>query len=118
MSTKSDLLLLQERVIKFRDERNWRQFHKPKDVAISLLVESSELLDIFKWKNEEEISEYIQTNKQDISDELMDVLYHVLLLTADLKINIVDEFERKMLVNENKYPVEKSKGKNKKYTEL
>lgn len=118
MSTESDLLLLQQRVIKFRDDRNWKQFHNPKDVAISLLVEASELLDVFKWKNEKEISSFIATNKQDITNEIMDVLYHVLLLSADLKINIVDEFERKMKINEDKYPLEKSKGSNKKYTEL
>lgn len=118
MSTESDLLLLQQRVIKFRDDRNWKQFHNPKDVAISLLVEASELLDVFKWKNEKEISSFIASNKQDITNEIMDVLYHVLLLSADMKINIVDEFERKMKINEDKYPLEKSKGSNKKYTEL
>ncbi|MFT7645143.1 MAG: NTP pyrophosphatase (non-canonical NTP hydrolase) [Candidatus Paceibacteria bacterium] len=114
----SDLGKLQDRVLKFRDERNWKQFHNPKDLAISLLAEATELLDEFKWKDTKAVEKHIKDNKESVSDEVMDVLYHVLLISADLNIDIVSEFERKMKVNENKYPIKKASGKNKKYTEL
>lgn len=114
----SDLQRLQDRVLKFRDERDWKQFHNPKDLAISLLSEATELLDEFKWKTPEQIQEHLDNNKQAVSDEVMDVLYHVLLIASDLDIDIQKEFERKMKANESKYPVDKSSGKNKKYSEL
>ena len=114
----TDLQKLQQRVLKFCDERDWRQFHNPKDLAISLLVEATELLDEFKWKDEKAVATHIKENIESVADEVMDVLYHVLLFASDLNIDIDSEFERKMLANEKKYPVEKSKGSRKKYTEL
>lgn len=114
----SDLKKLQDRVLKFRDERDWKQFHNPKDLAISLLAEATELLDEFKWKDQEAVAKHLKEYKESVSDEVMDVLYHVLLISADLDIDINSEFERKMLKNEKKYPIEKSKSSNKKYTEL
>lgn len=114
----SDLDELQKRVLKFRDERNWKQFHNPKDLAISLLAEATELLDEFKWKDTTAVEKHLKDNKESVSDEVMDVLYHVLLISADLDIDIVAEFERKMQANEKKYPVSKSKSSNKKYTEI
>ena len=114
----SELKELQKRVLEFRDARDWKQFHNPKDLAISLLAEATELLDEFKWKNEKGVLKHIEKNKESVSDEVMDVLYNVLLIAADLDIDIVSEFERKMKKNEAKYPIEKSFGINKKYTEL
>jgi NTP pyrophosphatase (non-canonical NTP hydrolase) len=114
----SDLGKLQDRVLKFRDDRDWKQFHNPKDLAISLLVEATELLDEFKWKDEKAVAKHLKESKESVSDEVMDVLYHVLLISADLDIDISKEFERKMRNNEAKYPVEKSTGSNKKYTEI
>lgn len=113
----SDIKKLQELVKKFRDDRDWKQFHEPKDLAIALQVEASELLDEFKWKSKQEIEQHLKDKPEAVSDELVDVLYYVLLMSADLNINIVEEFNRKMAQNENKYPVEKSKGNHKKYTE-
>jgi NTP pyrophosphatase (non-canonical NTP hydrolase) len=114
MKVMSDLKKLQDRVLKFRDERNWKQFHNPKDVAISLIAEATELLDEFKWKDDKAVAEHLKNNIESVSDEVMDVLYHVLLISADLDIDIAAEFERKMLKNEIKYPVQKSKSSNKK----
>jgi NTP pyrophosphatase (non-canonical NTP hydrolase) len=114
----SDLGKLQDRVLKFRDDRDWKQFHNPKDLAISLIAEATELLDEFKWKDEKAVAKHLKENKESVSDEVMDVLYNVLLISADLDIDINAEFERKMKANEKKYPVEKSTGSNKKYTEL
>lgn len=116
--TKSDLQTLQQLVVKFRDDRDWKQFHNPKDMAISLSLEASEFLEHFQWKNAEEIAEHITKNKADVSDELADVLYWVLLVANDLEINLEDAFVKKLNKNAAKYPIYKAKGTHKKYTEL
>jgi NTP pyrophosphatase (non-canonical NTP hydrolase) len=114
----ADLDDLQKRVIAFRDARDWKQFHNPKDMALSLVLEAAEVLEHFQWKNSEEIQTYLSKNKSDVAEELSDVLYWVLLMAHDLEIDIVDVFEKKMQKNEAKYSVEKAKGNHKKYTEL
>lgn len=106
------------KIVAFRDARDWKQFHNPKDVAISLSLEASEVLEHFQWKSPEEIKKYIETNKTDIGEELADVLYWVLLMSHDLKIDIDSALEQKIKKNENKYPVEKAKGKHTKYNKL
>jgi len=109
---------LTERIIAFRDARDWKQFHKPKDLAISLSLEASEVLEHFQWKSEKEIKEYIKTDKEHIADELADVLNYLLVLSHDLGIDIIEAEEKKITKNENKYPVEKAKGKHTKYNKL
>jgi NTP pyrophosphatase (non-canonical NTP hydrolase) len=105
-------------VIAFRDARDWKQFHNPKDVALSLVLEAGEVMEHFQWKNKEEVEAYVKTNKKEIGEELADVLYWVLLMSHDLKIDIIDTFEKKLKKNEEKYPVEKAKGKHTKYNKL
>lgn len=102
----------------FRQKRDWEQFHNPKDMAISLSLEASEVLEHFQWKNEEEVKKYVKTNKEDIGEELSDVLYWVLLLSHDLDIDIEKAFQKKMKKNEKKYPASKAKGRHTKYTDL
>ena len=114
----SDLKKLTEKIKKFRDERDWKQFHNSKDVAISLALEAAEVLEHFQWKNTEEVREYIKTNKENIGEELADVLYWVLLMSDDLGINIKEALGKKIKENEKKYPVQKAKGKHIKYTKL
>ena len=114
----SDIKKLQDKVIKFRDDRDWKQFHNPKDMVISLVLEATELLEHFQWKTKKEVELHLKEKKADVSDELADVLYWVLLISHDLDVDVVKEFERKMAINEAKYTVEKSKGSHKKYTEL
>lgn len=114
----ADLQDLQKRVVAFRDARDWKQFHNPKDVALSLVLEAAELMEHFQWKSPEEIDEHLKKKNREVSEELMDVLYWVLLFSHDLEIDIQKEFERKMDQNEKKYPVKKAKGSHKKYTEL
>ncbi|HEY1835762.1 MAG TPA: MazG-like family protein [Candidatus Saccharimonadales bacterium] len=109
---------LQKLIVKFRDDRNWRQFHNPKDLAISLLLEAAELLEHFQWKNPEEMRRHIVKHKQEVSEELADVLYWVLLIGNDLEIDLTDALKKKMVQNGAKYPVSKSKGNYKKYIEL
>jgi NTP pyrophosphatase (non-canonical NTP hydrolase) len=108
---------LQDSVVKFRDARDWKQFHNPKDTSLSLVLEAAELMEHFQWKNPEEIEAYLKTNKDDVAEELADVLYWVLLIGHDLNIDIPKAFKAKLKKNDEKYPVEKSKGRHSKYTE-
>ncbi|HZX50388.1 MAG TPA: nucleotide pyrophosphohydrolase [Candidatus Paceibacterota bacterium] len=114
----SDIEKLTQRIIEFRDSRDWKQFHNPKDLAISLSLEAAEVLEHFQWKNGQELEEYLKTNKGEVADELMDVLYWVLNMCSDLEIDIPEAFEKKMQKNEAKYPVGTAKGKKEKYSEL
>ncbi len=109
---------LTKKIIAFRDARDWKQFHNPKDVAISLMLEAGEVMEHFQWKNKEEMEKHIKTNKAEIGEELADVLYWILLMSNDLKIDISKALERKLDINEKKYPIEKAKGKHTKYNKL
>jgi len=114
----SDVKTLQKQIVDFRDKRDWKQFHNHKDLALSLTLESAEVLEHFQWKNAEEIQTYVVSHKQDIAEELSDTLYWILLLAHDLDIDLVKSFQAKMKKNEKKYPVEKAKGSHKKYNQL
>ncbi len=114
----ADISEITKRIIAFRDARDWKQFHNPKDVALSLVLEAGEVMEHFQWKNQREIEEYIKTNKEDIGEELADVLYWILLLSRDLEIDIISAIDKKMTKNESKYPVDKAKGKHTKYDKL
>lgn len=105
-----------KRIVKFVEDRDWKQFHNPKDTAISLSLEAAEVLEHFQWKSAEEIEAYIKSNKDDIADELVDVLYWVLLMSYYLKVDVNEAFERKMAHNEAKYPITKARGRHAKYT--
>jgi dCTP diphosphatase len=109
---------LQDLVIKFRDERDWKQFHNPKDCALSLVLESAEVLEHFQWKNGEDITEHLDKEKESLSHELADVLYWVLLMSHDLNIDIAEIFKKKLKLNWEKYPVEKAKGRSIKYNQF
>lgn len=109
---------LTKRIVAFRNARDWKQFHNPKDVSLSLVLEATEVMEHFQWKNAEEMDKYIVTNKTDIGEELADVLYWVLLMSHDLKIDVLSALERKIKINEDKYPVSKAKGKHTKYNKL
>ena len=113
----SDLKEMIQKVIAFRDERDWKQFHKPKDVALSLNLEASELLEHFQWKSDQQFADEFEENKEAFADELSDVLYWVLLLGHDLDIDLKSALENKIKKNEAKYPLDKVMGNNKKYTE-
>ena len=102
---------LTDRIINFRDTRDWKQFHNPKDVALSLSLEASEVLEHFQWKNGAELEEYVKTHKEHIGEELADVLYWVLLMSHDLKINVIKALDKKIEKNHSDSPAKKSKGK-------
>lgn len=106
------------KIIAFRDARNWKQFHTPKDLAISLVLEAGEVMEHFQWKTKEEVEEHIRTHKADISDEIGDVLLYLIQLADILDINVLDAAYSKLNKSAQNYPVEKSRGKSTKYTEL
>ena len=111
---------LKELIKKFCDERDWDQFHNAKDLAIALSIEASELLEIFRWKNPEEVKELFENKdkKEDISDEMADVLYFLIRMAQRYNIDLSEALEKKMEKNNKKYPIDKAKGSNKKYNEF
>ena len=108
----SDIKIITEALIKFRNERDWDQFHNPKDLAIALSIESSELLENFLWKSHEE------ADKDKVKEELADVIAYALLLAEKYKFDVKAILLEKIKKNGKKYPVEKAKGTAKKYNEL
>lgn len=114
----SDLEKLTRMVIRFRDERDWKQFHNPKDCALSLMLEAAEVAEHFQYKNDAEIARHVREQKGDIADELADVLYWVLLMAHDFKIDLGAASRAKMKKNIKKYPAHEARGRHLKYTEL
>ena len=109
---------LLEKLITFRGERDWEQFHTPKELAISVSIEAAELLEWFQWKTEQQVAEHLQTKKrQDLEDEIADVAVYLSYLCHDLDIELNEIVEAKYQKNVEKYPVEKVKGRNNKYTD-
>ena len=102
-------------ILKFRDDRNWKQVHNPKDLAISLSLEASELLEVFQWSGTDlECKDKIGK----VKEELADVLNYCVLLASAYNLDIDQIMQDKVRQNEKKYPVEKAFGSSKKYTEL
>ena len=108
----NDIQQLTEILLKFRDERDWAQFHNAKDLALALNIEAAELLEVFLWKAPE------QANIESIKEELADVLTFALLLSEKYGLDVKQIVLEKLEKNALKYPVDKSKGSAKKYTEL
>ena len=107
------------KLLEFRRERDWEQFHRPKDLAISVVLEAAELLEEFQWKTDEEIKRYLQEGGLSrVREELADIAIYIAIMSHDLGIDLLDEMGKKIRKNEEKYPVEKSKGSSKKYDKL
>lgn len=102
-------------VIKFRDERNWKQFHNPKDLAISISLEAAELLEIFQWSGSDTVCE---SKKEKIKEELADVLNYCILMADVCNLDMDEIIQEKVKRNSEKYPVEKAKDSAKKYNEF
>jgi NTP pyrophosphatase (non-canonical NTP hydrolase) len=99
-------------LLKFRNERDWEQFHNPKDLALAINVEAGELLELFLWKNPDE------ANKEKVKEELADIFAYGFLLADKYRLDIKEIVLEKIKKNGEKYPVDKSKGNAKKYNEL
>lgn len=109
---KTDLTQLINEVKQFTIDRDWDQFHNPKDLAIALSIEASELLEAFLWKNPE------KAKTEKIKEELADVINYALLLADKCNLDVVEIVREKMIRNAEKYPVDKAKGVSTKYNEL
>src|SRR5687768_5687413 len=108
----NDLDVIIKEIIKFRDERDWEQFHNSKDLALAISIEAGELNELFLWKNAEEV------NTEKIKEELADIFTFAFLLAQKHKLDVKQIILDKLNINSLKYPVEKSKGNAKKYNEL
>jgi NTP pyrophosphatase (non-canonical NTP hydrolase) len=117
MNTDS-LRELTARVLRHRDERDWAQFHTPKELAVSLVVEAGELLALMQWKNGEALTDALAARRQSLKDELADVLHSLLLLSNDVQVDLGDALKEKLIGDAEKYPIEKAKGRAEKYTDL
>jgi NTP pyrophosphatase (non-canonical NTP hydrolase) len=109
---------LRAEILAFRDERDWDQFHQPKELAIALSIEASELLEHFLWKSPTEVEQRLAARKEDIADELADVAVYLIELADKVGVDLPTAIRHKMAKNALKYPVEKAKGSNKKYSEF
>lgn len=114
----SQLDTLADRIVAFRDERDWQQFHNPKDLALSLVLEAGEVLELFQWKTGADIDAVARERRGDLADELADVLYYTLLMARDAGIDLEQALLDKLKRNAEKYPVDKAKGSSRKYTDL
>ncbi len=103
----------------FCEEREWDQFHSIKDLAIGTVTEGAELLEIFRFQSDEQIAALLQQaeKREDIADELSDVLFFLLRISQKYNFDLSSAFTRKLQKNRAKYPIEKAKGQNTKYTE-
>jgi NTP pyrophosphatase (non-canonical NTP hydrolase) len=107
-----------DRIIQFRNDRDWAQFHTLKDLSLGLGIEVAELQEFFLWKTNQELSETIKSKSESIGDELADIFIFLTYLSNDLGVDLNEAVNRKIDKNNTKYPIEKSKGSNKKYDEL
>ncbi len=103
----ADLSDMQKQVVAFRNERKWQKWHDPQSSAISLILEAAELAEHFQWRKEIELKKYLSKHKEQIGDELIDVLYWVLLIAHDAGVDMEKAFSLKMQKNARKYPAQK-----------
>jgi NTP pyrophosphatase (non-canonical NTP hydrolase) len=113
--TEMDFRELEKKVIAFRDERNWKQFHHIKDLLLGLTIEVAELQELFLWKTEEQ---QIEIDSQKIKDELADITIFLIYISNHFNIDLSEAISEKLEKNGIKYPVDKSRNSNKKYNEL
>ncbi|MCL4321876.1 MAG: nucleotide pyrophosphohydrolase [Deltaproteobacteria bacterium] len=118
--SESTVAELKDTVREFCEKRDWDRYHNAKDLAIGIITEASELLEFFRFKDDAEIRVLMNDGEKlnEISHELADILYFILRFSQKYDIDITKAFEAKMKVNEIKYPIDKSRGSNKKYNEF
>jgi NTP pyrophosphatase (non-canonical NTP hydrolase) len=114
----SDINKITGKIKKFRDERDWLQFHNHKDMALSLVLEAAEVLEHFQWKSPDEVANHGKMHKDEISEELADVAMYLFELADNLGIDLKKAIESKLKKNARKYPIAKAKGKHTKYNKL
>ena len=120
MDSETNIQELKEKIKEFCEERDWGQYHNAKELVIGIVTEASELLEHFRFKSYEGVDAFFKSpdKKREMSEELADVLYFVLRLAQRYNIDLTTALNKKMEKNEQRYPVEKARGLNKKYTEF
>lgn len=108
---------LRSRLQEFVDERDWQQFHSPKNLAMAMIVEAAELVEHFQWMTEQQSRELAPDNKELVAQEIADTFVYLLRIAEVLGIDIIEAANRKLEINAKKYPAEKARGSNAKYTE-
>lgn len=106
------------KIRRFRDERDWKRFHDPKNLAASISIEAGELLELFQWMSGEEATRFAAQNRERVSEEIADVAIYLIELADITGIDLARAIESKLEKNAQKYPVEKSRGVWTKYTDL
>ena len=109
---------LRDAIRKFRDERDWMQFHIPKNLACSIVIEAAELLEHFQWKNATESEAAALDKRHELAQEIADVAIYLTELVDNLGINLAEAVQEKLRINSAKYPSDKAKGTAKKYSQL
>ena len=115
---RTDLEELRDRMREFAREREWETFHSPKNLSMALAVEAAELMEVFQWLTEAQSRSPTPDTKSAAAEEIADVLLYLVRLADQLGIDPADAARRKMVANARKYPADKARGSNKKYTEL
>jgi dCTP diphosphatase len=116
----SELEDLLQKIQAFSDERDWSQFHTEKNLILAVSAEVGELAEVVQWKSDQEATEYLKTSegKSKLSEEVADVAIYLLRICQQQNLNFIDIINKKMQLNAEKYPIDKSKGNAKKYNEL
>ncbi len=114
----NELEFIQKRILDFRNARDWAQFHDPKNLAEAISIEAGELLENFLWKTVEQSKNLTEEELTNIKHEIADIFTFLTYLCEEFKVDLLKEVEKKIVMNEAKYPVHKAKGSAKKYTEL
>ena len=113
----SDLTGITAKIREFRDERDWAQFHNPKDMAIAISLEAGELLEHFLWKNSEEVQGRLDSHREEITEEIADIAIYLVELADNLGIDLLEAMDGKIAKNAAKYPSGRVRGSAKKYDE-
>ncbi|HET6350980.1 MAG TPA: nucleotide pyrophosphohydrolase [Coriobacteriia bacterium] len=109
---------LTKRIVEFRDERDWKQFHSPRNLAASISIEAAELLELFQWSSDATVADDLKQAGTDLDREIADIVIYCLLLAHDTGVDVQKAIDLKLAENAAKYPAEKALGNRRKYTEL
>jgi dCTP diphosphatase len=113
----SDLDERKQKLREFAEARDWDQFHSPKNLSMALIAEAAELVEHFQWLTEEQSNNLSQKKLDEVEQELADIQIYLIRIADKLNVDLLTAVDKKMQINETKYPAEKVKGQHKKYTE-
>ncbi len=113
----TELELVRQKLRQFAEDRDWDQFHSPKNLSMALIAEAAELVEHFQWLTEEQSHNLPEGKSREVEEELADILIYLVRIADKLDIDLMNATSNKMELNEQKYPSEKVKGSSKKYTE-